>query len=58
VNLLPFFELFFGFIDSLILLLETTLLTIGSYSVSYMHLVYAFLVIGFVVTLFWKGAKA
>lgn len=32
--------------------------TIGNYEVNYLSMIFVFIVIGFVVSIFWRGAKA
>lgn len=52
---------FFGMIADLwqgiIQVFDEHPLTIGNYEVSFFALIFAFLIIGFVVSYFWKGAK-
>ena len=43
---------------SIIKLFDDRPLLIGEYQVSYFAIIFAFLVISFVVTVFWKGAKS
>lgn len=52
---------FFGMVAdlwlSIIKIFDNRPLLIGDYEVSYFAIIFAFLVISFVVALFWKGAK-
>lgn len=43
--------------QSIIDLFDARPLSIAGYKVSYFSLVFAFLVIGFAISYFWKGAK-
>lgn len=43
---------------SIITLFDDRPLSIAGYSVSFFSLVFAFLVIGFAISYFWKGAKS
>lgn len=52
-----FIKLFAGFIRSIIELFDKHPLSIAGYEVSYFSLIFAFFVIGFVISYFWKGAK-
>lgn len=52
-----FITLFINYIKSLISLLENTVFTIGQYQVSYMALIFAFLVTCFIINVFWRGAR-
>lgn len=52
-----FFEMIADFWGDIITLFDQRPLQIGDYSVSLTALIFAFLVIGFVVSLFWKGAR-
>lgn len=53
-----FIEMIAGFWADIIAEFDQRPLQIGNYSVSVTALIFAFLVIGFVVSLFWKGARA
>ena len=53
-----FFVLFKNFWQDIIDLFAAHPLEIAGYSVSYFSLVFAFIVIGFAVSYFWKGAKS
>lgn len=53
-----FFSMVADFWKSIIMLFDDRPLIIGDYQVSYFSIIFAFLVIGFVVSLFWKGAKS
>lgn len=52
-----FFSMFVDFWKSIIKLFDDRPLQIGDYQVSYFAIIFACLVIGFVVSIFWKGAK-
>lgn len=53
---------FFGMVvdlwKSIIKLFDDRPLQIGDYQVSYFAIIFAILVISFVVSMFWKGAKS
>lgn len=53
-----FFSIIANFWRSIIALFDSRPLQIGDYQVSLFSIIFAFLVIFFVVSLFWKGAKA
>lgn len=52
-----FFEMIAELWGGIIAQFDQRPLQIGNYSVSVTALIFAFLVIGFVVSLFWKGAR-
>ena len=52
-----FIVLIRNFWKSIIALFDSYPIQIGGYSVSYFTLIFAFLVIGFAISYFWKGAK-
>lgn len=52
-----FIVLIRDFWQSIIKLFDKYPLTIAGYKVSYFALIFAFLVIGFAISYFWKGAK-
>lgn len=56
--MLQFFSMVRDFWVSIISLFDRYPITIGNYQVSYFSLVFAFLVIFLVVSVFWKGARA
>lgn len=53
-----FFGMVADFWKSIIKLFDDRPLLIGDYQVSYFSIIFAFLVISFVVAIFWKGAKS
>ena len=53
-----FISMIANFWKSIITLFDYHPLQIGDYQVSLFSILFAFLVISFVVSLFWKGAKA
>lgn len=53
-----FFDLFINFWRSLLLLLHGIKFNLFGYDVDFLSIVLSFFVIGFVVSLFWKGARA
>lgn len=53
-----FFTMVANLWKSIIKLFDDRPLIIGDYQVSFFSIIFAFLVIGFVVSLFWKGAKS
>lgn len=53
-----FFTMIADFWLSIIAVFDNHPFTIGEYEVSYFAIIFAFLVIGFVVSLFWKGARS
>jgi hypothetical protein len=53
-----FFKLFIAFCGSIIVKLDALRFDFFGYSVSYVGLLVVFLVVGFVVNVFWKGAKS
>lgn len=53
-----FFIMVADFWKSIIKLFDDRPLVIGDYQVSFFSIIFVFLVIGFVVSLFWKGAKS
>lgn len=55
--MLDFFALIKNFISSIIGVFDKYPLSIGGYNVSFFSLIFAFLVIGFFISYFWKGAK-
>lgn len=52
-----FFVMIKNFWQSIFALFNDHLIEIAGYKISYFSLVFAFLVIGFAVSYFWKGAK-
>ena len=52
-----FFILLRDFWGSIIFEFNKRPINIGGYKVSYISLIFAFLVIGFAISYFWKGAK-
>lgn len=52
-----FFVLIKNFWLSVFALFDKYPLNIAGYKVSYLSLIFAFLVIGFAISYFWKGAK-
>jgi len=58
-NILPVIIRIFNYMDSIIQTLrEHASLNVGSIRTSYIDVVFVLILIGFVVTLYWKGAKA
>lgn len=55
--MLGFFELIKDFFVSIFALFDSYTFTVGNFEVSYFALVFALLVIGMVVSIFWRGAK-
>lgn len=55
--MLDFVILIKNFWESIFAIFADHPITIGGYEVSYFSLIFAFLVIGFAVSYFWKGAK-
>lgn len=53
-----FFLMIADFWKTIIKLFDDRPLLIGDYQVSYFAIIFAFLVISFVVSMFWKGAKS
>lgn len=53
-----FFVMLKNFWEAIISTFAARPLSIAGYRVSYFSLVFAFLVIGFAVSYFWKGAKS
>lgn len=53
-----FFELVVDFFVSVWNLFDAVVFTIGGMSVSFSALVFALLVVGIVINVFWKGARA
>lgn len=53
-----FFVLIANFWQSIINLFDEYKFGIGPYSVSYFSIVFAFLAISLVISVFWKGAKS
>lgn len=53
-----FFDMFFSFWSKLLGLLDKYKFIIYGYEVSILGLLVAFIIIAFVISLFWKGAKA
>lgn len=53
-----FFQMIADFWGGIIAQFDQRPLQIGNYSVSVTALIFAFIVIGFVVSLFWKGARS
>lgn len=52
-----FFVMFVDFWKSIFALLGDTYLPIGNFSVSVLDIFYLFFIIGFVISVFWRGAK-
>lgn len=55
--MLDFFDFLIGFWNAIIAVLNRYTFSIGSYDVTLAGVLFACLVISFVVTVFWKGAK-
>lgn len=55
--MLDFVTMIKNFWVSIITLFDNYPLIIGGYKVSFFSLIFAFLVIGFAISYFWKGAK-
>lgn len=55
--MLRFFQMLGDLWLDLISVFDSHPLTIGDYSVSYTSILFAFLAISIVVTVFWKGSK-
>ena len=53
-----FFEMIADLWSGIIAQFDQRPLQIGNWSVSVVALIFAFLVIGFVVSLFWKGSRS
>lgn len=53
-----FFEILVDFYNLIIDLLNSVKFELGGYEVSYAGVLFVFLVIAFVVSVFWRGAKA
>lgn len=56
--MINFFNMIADFWRAIIAQFDKRPIQIGSWSVSVTALIFAFIVIGFVVSLFWKGARA
>lgn len=53
-----FVDLFFDIFNSLIGLLSSMTFSVYGIEVNYGAIVFAFLVVGFVVSVYWKGARS
>lgn len=56
--MLQFFNLIKNFWVSIISAFDSRPLQIGNYSVSLFAIIFAFIVIGLVVSVFWRGARS
>lgn len=56
--MLEFFTMLRGFYQSILSLFGQTVITFGSVKTSLGGIIFACVVIGFVVSLYWKGAKS
>ena len=55
--MLSFVQMIADFWQSIIYLFDCYPIQIGEYKVSIIWLIFAFLVVGFVVSYYWKGAR-
>lgn len=55
--MLGFVQLIADFWQSIIALFDKYPIEIGDYKISVIWLIFAFLVVGFVVSYYWKGAR-
>lgn len=53
-----FFKLIVGFICEIVILLDELTFDFFGYDVSYFGLLVVFIIIGFVINVFWKGARS
>lgn len=52
-----FFEAFLGFMRDIILTFDQLKFELFGYKVSYFSILFVFLIIGFVINVFWRGAR-
>ena len=52
-----FFDLFVDFVSSILLLLHGVRFDMFGFEVDFLSIILSFFIIGFVISLFWKGAK-